>query len=195
MGTVQEDFSRMVGTWGERYFPQERAKLILKELSMLKEDHREWVVDDLIGNMRHAPTVADVRSKVSEFRIKRYERAKTKQSNEAKEFFSKQIIPIEDRMNILDTIKKRISGQIGDAEYKVLTDTLGDIAKENLDGKCRKCEGEGIIWAFHEQYETAYAFKCTCPSGSDFESYPVWKAQREYILERDFKNMMPRQEV
>lgn len=54
-------FNRLIETYGKKAFPEERNKLIWKQLADMDADWFTRLVDKMIGDLRHAPMLADFR--------------------------------------------------------------------------------------------------------------------------------------
>lgn len=54
-----EQLRRLRSMYGEKAFPDERVRLLAKELSPLTDEQLGGVVDDIIANLNHAPTLKD----------------------------------------------------------------------------------------------------------------------------------------
>jgi len=117
------EMSRLINCYPKASFPTDRQKLIYQECRELDQITFAKMVDYFIGDFKFAPLLKDfreVRSKLRSFGIKRDKAA----FRVAAEDVMKVTNNKDDVAFKMDNIKRRLSGQIDNAEWKEFVSLL-----------------------------------------------------------------------
>jgi hypothetical protein len=66
-GFFKMEINKLVSQFGDRSFSQHRVDLVYKAVCNLDDKELAYIVDDIIGNSKFAPTVSDFRDKARSF--------------------------------------------------------------------------------------------------------------------------------
>jgi hypothetical protein len=169
----QTQIQRLVRTFGQQAYTDERIGLIWREVSGLHDQAWTYIVDQLIGDHRHAPMLPEIRELASIARAKAWEREKKQHANDAKAFF-KSSFAGEDLQTLCQLVIERVKGNVKDQDWSAQMKAFQHAVTPEIQF-CRACEGDGLI--FHKDeagYEWAY--RCHCHEGSKQPSrYAVWR--------------------
>lgn len=169
---------RLRGTYGKAAYGDDRVKLIWREVMQFSDKWFEGIIDELIGVSKYAPLLPEIREFASKERERLRAIAKREEANDAKEFFSSY--GTEDIKLLAQTIKARISGHVGDENWKGFVKGLDHVASESkgrFAQSCGYCGGTGKIMAESRASQAMYAFRCVCPKGRGYARFPEWQPE------------------
>lgn len=171
-GSFQGQMRRLVGTFGERNYPQERVEIIWKAFQHATDREFEDVVTECVANHRHAPVVQDLSDVYTEVRKRHAEAARLDSEKtvgtggalgvlsyagraaENKEFTGACMKLIADWTSRKITFPQFLEG----CKY------LDDCAERIMERPaCRKCSGYGVTFFVRDGY--SFAARCDCPAG------------------------------
>lgn len=115
--------NRLKDVYGDKAFPDQRIKIIWREVQDFDASWFTRVVDGLIGSERYAPLMDKFAEAASKERERIYSIEKTTHTREA-EHAMKSIYSGEDIKTICQVIQKRMKGQISDVEFESFKQTL-----------------------------------------------------------------------
>ena len=118
---------RLIGLYPNAY-PKERVLMIWNDLKWITDDQFTKIIDEYISSSRYAPSVADFRYQASVIREKLVEKQKDEARKEAKQFWLNNLSDNETKC-LMNTIRGRLSGSVGDKEWDEFTSVLGTMAK------------------------------------------------------------------
>ncbi len=119
-----QQINRLAEAFGKGAYSNERVKIIWQKVEHYSPVWFEHLVSQFISSFRQAPLPADFDEHVSRERERHWKREKEVYAKEAKEFMAGKYAP-EDKKMIVDTICKRLTGGIDDANWSSFLDMLG----------------------------------------------------------------------
>jgi hypothetical protein len=172
-----QQVNRLKDCFGDRNYSDERMKVIWKEVGTLSSYWLSSVIDQFIGECRQAPLMPEFREQIAKERERLHRIEKDVHAEEAKEFFDGIYMP-EDKKTICQYIRKRLRGEVSDADFEVFIKHLNHAGK-GVSHKisqigCRDCDGSGLVFHRNEEnYE--FVYRCYCSQGQkQAKSYAVW---------------------
>lgn len=173
----QFQMNRLITQFGKSSYSTERIKLICREVRGLSALWFEKLVDQFIGECRHAPLLPEFREEIAKERERIHRIEKDSHAKDAEEFFDGIYMP-EDKKTICQYIQKRLRGEISDADFEVFIKHLNHAGKgishKVSEISCRDCDGSGRVFHRNEEnYE--FVYRCYCPQGQkQAKSYAIW---------------------
>lgn len=119
----EEQFQRLIKTYGQKDFPPERIKLVWEETNFLVHDRFRKMVDYFIGEFKYAPLLKDFREYVVKLREEIWAKTKEQEAKNAKDFWQGTYHPDEIK-HIGTTIRKRIMHQMPDSDWSQFMEGL-----------------------------------------------------------------------
>lgn len=122
----QKHMDRLVEQHGKSTYSDARIQLIwgsVKEFSSMWWGH---TVDYLLGHFKQAPLMPEIGEAAGRERERLWALEKRRNAEQASDFWNGTFHPEEARQ-ICETIKGRIQGRVGDAEYNEFLKMLGKI--------------------------------------------------------------------
>jgi hypothetical protein len=116
MAEFDTQISRLKNTFGDRAYPDERLKLIWREVREFSSGWFEKLVDRLICDSRLPPLLPEFRNEISRERERLWDLQKKQHTQDAKDFYSGKFQP-EDAKTICQYIIKRAQGSVSDQDY------------------------------------------------------------------------------
>lgn len=113
--TFKDQMTRLKANYGRQHFPDERCKMFWEELSGFSAKQIKSICDALMGECHFAPTVAELRGKCALLREKIHRFERDQERHRAEEFYSS--LPDSEMSHIMQTLRRRIKGQMPDHEF------------------------------------------------------------------------------
>jgi hypothetical protein len=121
-----------------------------------------------------ANSVFDTRKYANMLHDKIRDWEKEQEKKDAKEFWEGTYHSDEVKW-VVSQIKKRISGDMSDDDWKTFRDTIKQ-SQKNKNPRCSDCDDSGFVWVNKNSCD--YVFKCGCVIGQrKFENLPVYIKQ------------------
>lgn len=175
-----EQIIRLRGCFGDRAYPDDRAKVIWDEVKFLNNDWLKKTVDKFIGELRQAPLLIEFREAASRERNLRHAVDKGEYSQGAQEFFSGSMHP-EETKSLFAAVVSRLNGTLSQEkwdEHKEIVKNM--VASSSQKKRCPWCDDSGVVYAESLQNKNTYTFLCGCSIGSRLNyPYPKWNRDRE----------------
>lgn len=115
--------NRLSSAFGKNIYSDERSRLIWREVNTMSAAWWERFVDKAIGDSTHAPLLPQIRESLSLERERTRERERAQEKQDADDFWSGRLMP-EEKKQIVHMIKRRIMGQVSDADYEAFMRVL-----------------------------------------------------------------------
>lgn len=121
----QSQMKRLITTYGPSAYPEERCRIIWREMGTLFFKDFIDIVDRLIAEEARPPMIDKFRECATSAREKRWAEEKKKQDVEAAAFWSN--MPSDEMRNICEGIRDRLSGAMSDEDFKGFRSVLKKI--------------------------------------------------------------------
>jgi hypothetical protein len=119
----QVQLNRLAQQFGKNAYGDERAKLIWREVNTMSAAWWERFVDKAIGYSMTPPLLPQIQESLSLERERTRERERAQEKQDAEDFWSGRLMP-EEKKQIVHMIKRRIMGQVSDADYEAFMRVL-----------------------------------------------------------------------
>jgi hypothetical protein len=163
---------RLKREWKTAY-GEERLALFWFHLKKMDDDFMADAVDDFIANRRSPPMLNDFLDFETEYSRRKSARRTVRDSDIHAQLNAwANVSPNKEfakRCTLL--IKKVHSGQINKSDFKIAADALYE---EALAGRCKYCEGTGVMYAHNKTNNYRYAFQCDCKGCRVNIDLPLW---------------------
>lgn len=127
---TQQEFSaqmdRLIDVFGEKAYGTERAKLIWETVKVFDVVWWHKCVDHFIGYFKVAPLMVEISEAAAQERERLWTIEKRRNADASVDFWNGSFHP-EESKQICETIKGRIQGRVGDAEYEKFLKMLSKI--------------------------------------------------------------------
>jgi hypothetical protein len=120
--------NRLIEIFGAVPYKGERINLIWGQVKDLTDPWFETVITSFLCDFRHPPLIADFREKAILERDREWRIQKAENRDDAKQFFS---FPPEEEREILNTIKKRMRGEVNDDDYGQFLNLLKETSRSD----------------------------------------------------------------
>lgn len=158
---------RLRDVWGDRSFPDERVKLLWREVMGHDALWFTVICDGLIMSSERAPKVTDFSAAASEERERIWKIEKQKHERDA-ESFMRSSYADEDVGLLMKTIIGRMNRDIDDTKWKQFLDTMKSVSLSASQGgrpTCQICDGHGNIFLSNPE-GIYFVDRCTCRRAS-----------------------------
>lgn len=118
---------RLVNTYGKQAYPDERVKLLRRELGNMTGQEFELVVDQLISENDRPPMMPKIREAIAAVRERSWQREKAIYRADAERFITS--LSVEDEKSICQDIRKRIEGTMDDNQWGSFNRMLAGIER------------------------------------------------------------------
>lgn len=163
---------RLYSVFGEMHYPGEIKKLIWDAVKPYSDDFLYLTISEMISvfPINKPPQIADFREAAAKEREKLHERQKAGFRQDADDFFHGSKYADDDRAFFMNSIKKRMLGQMSDDEWTAFMNILNQ--SKPIQVGCKNCGGKGVL--VHD----GYAYRCRCPEGDHRkERFPLYSAK------------------
>lgn len=126
MHEFTEQAERLKKAYGGHTYPDERLKVIWEEVCAFEYGFMIATVTEFIGTTIKPPLLPDFRIATAKERERRHQKQKDVYRRDAAEFFYGSRMSDGDRGFAIAGIKRRVLGQMPDAEWDVFSKSLYD---------------------------------------------------------------------
>lgn len=123
-------FNRLASVFGANHYHEERRTLIWREVQSFDGEWLRRLVDELIANERQAPLMPQFREAITRERERVYHQEKQQHKQEAENW--PEFLPEEEKKTLFEAIRKRISGNMSDADWECVLKIIASIPKMPL---------------------------------------------------------------
>lgn len=131
MREFDSGMNRLCDVFGDKAYPDERKKIIWREVKDLSGKWFNQTIDKLIGDSRYAPLMTEFREEISRERERLWQLEKRQHAEDAKNFFDCKFDNTE-KSTICKTIIARMQGKVSDADYAKFVEVLESASKPTL---------------------------------------------------------------
>lgn len=127
---TRDEFTFQMGRLIETYpnvYRRERTDLFWGRVAGLRVEQFRKIVDELIGECKYAPLLPELEAKLSILRERDWSQDKKEHARDAKAFFSSY--QNDDVKFLGSTIRKRMLGQVNDADWAAFQETMESVAR------------------------------------------------------------------
>lgn len=178
----EKEMKRVLDTFGERFFPEERVKMIWSFSKDMESKNFKNVIDTIIAEwpINRPPVPADFMKQVEEEKKRFWNVPISEWKNDFVERPQDSIFSKEDIAEFFNVIRAIISGKVSKADQKKYVEmTMTSIFNSPNRPKCLDCDDEGVLFD-----EDKFIFKCRCPKGLlRKENFPLWNREPIKTLE------------
>lgn len=130
---TQEQFAQQMARLSQQWksaYSTERARLIYRTVQALTVQEFSFIVDRFLGYRKEAPLVPEFADECAKLAERKWQAQKHVDAEQAANFMRENdTLGDDDRSHLFEQIKKRARGELDDAAWKCVIDSMNDIAR------------------------------------------------------------------